>query len=222
MKSIIKVKSLTKSYGVKDNVTLALGPVDFDIKKGEFVVIIGRSGSGKSTLLNLLCGLDRPTKGSVEVGSLDLAELNRKELANYRSTIGIIFQSYNLLPNLTSEENMLLGSWAGNRAIDKEYVYKLTHKLGINHRLKARVTTLSGGEKQRVAIARSLVTNPDIIFCDEPTGALDSTNEQSVIEILKTLNKDGKTIILVTHNSDFEKLATKILHLNDGVLINTK
>lgn len=220
--AIIEAKKLARVFGSGQSKTHALGPVSFTVKQGEFVVIVGRSGSGKSTLLNLLCGLDRASSGSLVVQGKNLATLNQSQLARYRSSIGIIFQSYNLLPNLNTIENILMGAWAGSVSATKDQAEELLKKVNLGHRITANVKNLSGGERQRVSIARSLISNPEIVFCDEPTGALDSHNESIVIDILKLLNKEGKTIVMVTHNHDFLKLADSVLYLEDGKLVDAK
>lgn len=220
--AIIEAKNIARTFGTGQTKTHALGPVSFLIEQGEFVIILGRSGSGKSTLLNLLCGLDTASSGSLMVQNKNLSQLNQKQLASYRSEIGIIFQSYNLLPNLNTVENVLLGAWAGGKKADKTDAEELLKKVNLEHRIQSNVKNLSGGEKQRVSIARSLVGRPDIVFCDEPTGALDSHNEEVVIDILQQLNNEGKTIVMVTHNQDFIKLADKILYLEDGLLVEEK
>lgn len=220
--AIIEAKNITRTFGSGQSKTHALGPVSFEIKSGEFVIILGRSGSGKSTLLNLLCGLDTASSGSLFVQGKNLSQLKQKQLASYRSEIGIIFQSYNLLPNLNTVENVLLGAWAGGKKATKEDAEGLLKKVNLEHRIQSNVKNLSGGEKQRVSIARSLIGQPDIVFCDEPTGALDSHNEEVVVDILKQLNQEGKTIVMVTHNQDFIQLADRVLYLEDGVLIEEK
>jgi putative ABC transport system ATP-binding protein len=217
--AIIEVKNVSKFYGTGQSRTHALGPVSFAIKQGEFAMIIGRSGSGKSTMLNLLCGLDKSSQGSVVINGQNLSTLSKDQLSKYRSTIGIVFQSYNLLPNLNTTENVLLGAWASGQSVVDGRAEELLKLVNLGHRMDANVKNLSGGEKQRVSIARSLVADPSVIFCDEPTGALDSHNEEVVINILKNLNKLGKTIVMVTHNPDFLKYADQVIELVDGKVI---
>lgn len=219
MKNYIKIENLEKSYGTKKNPLKVLGPVNLTIAKGSFTLILGRSGSGKSTLLNLMAGLDKPSCGILEVAGEEISSFKSPRLAKYRSKIGIVFQFYNLLPNLSTEENVLMGAWAGGNSVDRNFVTTLLEKLKLGHRLKANVKTLSGGEKQRVAIARSLINNPEILFCDEPTGALDLASEKQVQEILSDINKkEGKTIVVVTHNPDFRVFADKVITMNDGMV----
>lgn len=218
----VSAVDITKVYGTKKDPLKVLGPLSVEIPKESFTVILGRSGSGKSTLLNLMAGLDVPTEGKIYIGD-EVLPKNDNKRALYRSKVGIIFQSYNLLPNLTTLQNVMMGGWAGNQHPSESEAESLLTKLGLSHRIKARVTTLSGGERQRVAIARSLIGNPEILFCDEPTGALDTKSESEVIEILKELHdKEGKTIILVTHNPEFQSLATHIITMQDGLLTEFK
>ncbi|GAB4147170.1 MAG: ABC transporter ATP-binding protein [Patescibacteria group bacterium] len=219
MSVIIEAKELSKIYGSRSNPVHALGPVNLTIEQGDFVVIIGRSGSGKSTFLNLMAGLDKPSSGELIVQGKDISKLNSGQLAKYRASVGIVFQFYNLLPNLNTVENVLIGGWAGGMSTKMEEAKSLLEKFSMGNRLQANVKTLSGGEKQRVAIARSLVGNPQILFCDEPTGALDTVNEDQVKNILVELNKQGMTIVMVTHNPDFTSLASKVVEMKDGYII---
>jgi len=217
--SLITAQEITKVYGTRKNPIKALGPVSINIEPESFTVVLGRSGSGKSTLLNLFSGLDNITQGKLEVEGLDLSKANSRDLANYRSKIGIIFQSYNLLPNLTAKENVLMGSWAGGNKATTTEAEKLLQSVGLSHRLNANIKTLSGGEKQRVAICRSLVNKPSILFCDEPTGALDTKNENQIKEYLLDLNRNEKiTIFMVTHNPEFQEIANNIILMKDGLI----
>jgi putative ABC transport system ATP-binding protein len=217
--SLISATNLSKLYGTKKDPIRALGPVNLNIAQGSFTVILGRSGSGKSTLLNLMAGLDKLSEGVLQVGNDDLTRINSTKLARYRSKIGIIFQFYNLLPNLNTVENVMMGNWAGGKKGNKQEAIDLLVKFGLEHRINSNVKTLSGGEKQRVAIARALVGNPEILFCDEPTGALDTVNEEQVKHILDDLNKkDGLTIVMVTHNPDFAQLADTVIKMKDGIV----
>jgi putative ABC transport system ATP-binding protein len=216
--ALITLNNLTKDYGNKKAPIRALGPVSFEIAAGSYTVILGKSGSGKSTLLNLLAGLDKATTGEIVINNKDLSRLSPKRLAKYRSEIGIIFQFYNLLPTLNTIENIMMGSWAGGNNVKKTKAQDLLKNLGLEHREKSNITTLSGGEKQRVAIARALISDPQILFCDEPTGALDSKNEQQVKEIIQLLNDQGITIVMVTHNEDFVQNADQVIFLQDGII----
>ena len=223
MSALISLKKVTKLYGNKQNIVKAISDIDLEIEKGTYTVILGRSGSGKSTMLNLMAGLDKTTSGTLIVGEDDLSKASPTKLAKYRAKIGIIFQFYNLLPNLNTLENVMMGAWAGGKEIPEKEAIDLLTRLGLAHRIKANVKTLSGGEKQRVAIARSLVGNPEILFCDEPTGALDSASEAQVQQILSDLHKkDGLTIVLVSHNPDFEKFADTLITMRDGSILEVK
>ncbi len=218
---LIQAKQLVKNYGTKKNPLLALNNVDVEISQGEFVVILGRSGSGKSTLLNLMAGLDVASSGELIVDEFNLSHSKSVQLSKYRAGVGIIFQFYNLLPNLNTLENVLMGSWAGGKQADEKEALDLLEQFGLSHRIKSNVKNLSGGEKQRVSIARSLMGKPKILFCDEPTGALDSHNEDQVKQILIDLNKAGLTIVMVTHNPDFAKIATQTIRMSDGKIVET-
>lgn len=221
--SFIQIKEVSKYFGTKQNPIKAVGPVSLEIPKESFTVILGRSGSGKSTLLNLMAGLDQVSDGTLIVGKDDLSKAKNKQLAKYRSKIGIIFQSYNLLPNLSTVENVMMGAWAGGKNLDKQKAVDLLKEIGLGHRIEANVKTLSGGERQRVAICRSLIGSPEILFCDEPTGALDSVNEKQVQDILVDLNKSKKlTIVMVTHNPDFANVADLTVTMKDGLVFELR
>ncbi|MBC7406644.1 MAG: ABC transporter ATP-binding protein [Candidatus Parcubacteria bacterium] len=219
---LIQLKNVTKTFGTKKNPTIALKDIDLDIEQGSFSLILGRSGSGKSTLLSLLAGLDKVTSGQIIINGQDLSQAKAGKLAQYRSSIGIIFQAYNLLPNLNVVENIQMGCWASGKTPDDNYVNELLTQFGLTHRQHANIKTLSGGEKQRVAIARSLIGRPSILFCDEPTGALDKQNETQVTEILQKLHQSGLTIIMVTHNPEFKSIATDLITIEDGILSTSK
>jgi ABC-type lipoprotein export system ATPase subunit len=220
--NLIVANNITKNYGSKANPILAVGPVSLEILKGEFVVVLGRSGSGKSTLLNLLAGLDKISSGQLTVGDDNLAQSSSNNLAKYRAKIGVIFQSYNLLPNLNTIENVMMGSMVSNKGIDIMHARDLLKKFGLEHRENANIKTLSGGEKQRVAICRSLIGSPEILFCDEPTGALDTQNENQVKDIIKDLHNNGLTIFMVTHNTEFASVADRTIQMKDGVIVEEK
>jgi putative ABC transport system ATP-binding protein len=223
MSTLIAAENLKKIYGKGKNSVHALGPVDFTINEGSFTIILGKSGSGKSTLLNLLSGLDNATKGTLVVAGENLSKLKSVSLAKYRAKIGLIFQFYNLLPNLTTLENVMISSWLKGSKVIKQEAIDLLKQFGLGHRINSNIKTLSGGEKQRVAICRSLINKPSILFCDEPTGALDTANEQVVKDILVRLNKEGMTVIMVTHNEEFIPMANQIITMKDGLIqeINT-
>ncbi len=220
MPPIITAHQLTKYYGKGKEETLGIGPVDFEINQGSFTIIIGRSGSGKSTLLNLLAGLDSITHGNLTIQGHAIHSLTSKQLAKYRKSVGIIFQFYNLLPNLSTIENILISDLIKGNPSNKKRAIELLKKFGLGHRENANIKTLSGGEKQRVAIARSLISHPTILFCDEPTGALDSVNEDLVRDILLDLHKHGMTIVMVTHNDEFKNLADTVIEMKDGLIVS--
>jgi len=215
--NIIEIKNLTKKY---DN-TFALNNVSLRIKKGEFVMIVGKSGSGKSTLLHLLCGIDEPTDGIVKINNTNIFELNNKDLAFFRrENIGLVFQSYNLLPALTVKENILLPTYISGRK--KDNLKDIISILSLEDKLDSMPYELSGGGKQRVAIARALINDPKIILADEPTGNLDSKSSIEIMEYLKKCNKRGKTILMVTHDNELLKYATRIIKIRDGKVVESK
>lgn len=217
---IITCTDVVKNYKNGRNITRALGPVSFQVRKGEFFGIYGRSGSGKSTLMNILTSLDSTTTGEIKINQRIISKIKGQDLREYRGSVGIIFQSYNLLPNLNVIDNIIVASWASNRVVNTTYAKELMEKLGISKLAKMNIKNLSGGEKQRVAIARALINKPTILFCDEPTGALDFSNEKQVIEILKDLNNTGITVVMITHNSEFEEYFDRFITLNDGKITN--
>lgn len=216
---MIKLKSISKSYGsqkILDNISL-------DVKKGEFISIIGPSGAGKTTLLNIIGTIEdfsASDKTELTLNDIDIHNLNDNEISEFRNkNIGFIFQFHQLLPELNLEENIFLPSLIGNYS-KSEYLKKLkdlAKLLGIEKLLKKYPDSISGGERQRVAVARSLINGPKILLADEPTGNLDSKNEQIIMDLFKKLNKElGLTIILVTHNNDFAKISNKCYTLKDG------
>lgn len=219
--SIIKINNLNKSFFMGEQEIKAIDNINFKVEKGEFVAIIGPSGSGKSTLMNILGLLDVPDSGEYFLDELLVSTLNDNKLSEIRNRkIGFIFQNFNLLQKLTALENVklpLLYQGMNNKEADKE-AYKYLEKVGLKGREKHLPTQLSGGQQQRVAIARALVNNPEIILADEPTGALDSKTSVEIMEMLKKLNEDGQTIILITHDISVAKKAKKIVRIADGKL----
>ncbi len=224
-KPIIVVEELTKIYKMETFELQALQNVSFKIYPGEFVSVMGPSGSGKSTLMNLLGCLDTPTRGRYLLDQQDVSKLNDNTLATFRNKkIGFVFQSFNLLPRLDAFQNVELPLiYAGvSRAERYEIVKKYLTKVGLEDRMHHRPNQLSGGQTQRVAIARALVNDPSIILADEPTGNLDTRSGEEIMQIFQTLNDEGKTIILVTHEHDISLHTKRILSFRDGQLVGDK
>lgn len=212
---IVEFKDVVKEYGSGDAVFKAVDHVSFEIEEGEFVVILGQSGAGKSTVLNMLGGMDVPTSGSVTVDGAEVSGMNDKQLGKYRADkIGFIFQFYNLIPSLTSYENIALVKSIVKDVRDADELLKLVGLSECRNKFPAQ---MSGGEQQRVSIARALAKNPKILLGDEPTGALDSETGVIVLELLQKLCKEEKrTVILVTHNADIAKCADKVIRMKNG------
>ena len=214
MKNFIELKNVTKTYMVGDKKFNALDNVSLKIKQGELVVILGPSGAGKSTLLNLLGGMDKTTSGSIIIGEKDIAKLSDKELTQYRAhDVGFIFQFYNILPTLTVLENVLLVKDITPITKDAKKVLK---EVGLANHENKFPSELSGGEMQRVSIARAIMKNPQLLLCDEPTGALDSKTGTEVLKLLKKQCDEDTTVIIVTHNSLIAEIATKVIHIKNG------
>jgi len=216
---MIELKSVSKSFGNQK----ILDKISLDIKKGEFISIVGPSGAGKTTLLNIIGTIedfDKSEKSKFLINSQDITKLSDKNLSKFRNdNIGFVFQFHQLLPELTVEENILLPSMikGDNKDSSDKYFIELISTLGIDDILKKYPNSISGGEKQRAAVARAMINKPSILLADEPTGNLDSKNEKEIISLFKKMNKDfGVTIVLVTHNLNFSKLADKCFTLKDG------
>ena len=220
MNPIVETKELSKTYGTGESAVNALLPCDITFYRGSFTAIVGRSGSGKSTLLHLLGGLDKPTTGNVFIESVGLHTLKDREQTIFRRRrIGFIFQSYNLLPELTAEQNILLPLTLDRRPIDREYYCEVVRLLGLEDRLSHYSGELSGGQQQRVAIARALVTKPAIILADEPTGNLDGKSGAEVLELLHASRRlFDQTLIMVTHDRQIAEGADRIITLEDGAI----
>ena len=219
--NIIELKNLSKHYEMGENIVKALDGIDVKIKKGDFIAIVGPSGSGKSTMMNMIGALDLATEGEIFLDDEDIENLEESELAQIRGRkIGFVFQTFNLIPTLTALENIMLPMTFQEvgREEKLERAEKILKKVGLEHRKHHFPNELSGGEGQRVAIARALANNPEVILADEPTGNLDSKTGKEIMKIFTDLNKKGKTIILVTHDLDLTKYATKVLKLRDGRL----
>ncbi len=219
MKLAASIQDVTKEYVMDGGTVRALRGVSCDIPEGDYVAIMGASGSGKSTLLNLLGCLDRPTSGTIFLGTEDVSQLTDDELSEIRaSRIGFVFQSYNLIPQLTVLENIEVPLSYQKRinAEDRMRSRELADMVGLGDRLSHRPTQLSGGQQQRVAIARSLINDPYFILADEPTGNLDSATTEEILNLLGDLNRQGKTIIMVTHEGEVGNRAKRITRLRDG------
>jgi putative ABC transport system ATP-binding protein len=223
MTTVVEMKNVAKYFGEGSSKVKALDGVDLTINKGEFVAIVGPSGSGKSTIMNLIGCLDRPTSGRVKIAGEDLSKLNDKKLTSLRNlAIGFVFQSFFLLPKTDALDNVatpLFYRGISSREARKKAMQMLT-KLGLGDRHSHQSTELSGGQQQRVAIARALVTEPSLILADEPTGALDSNTGKQVMELFQQLNKEGKTIVLITHDLDIAAKAKRRITLKDGKVIS--
>ena len=215
MENIVELKNISRVYTSGDHELKALDGVDLTLERGKFVVVLGPSGAGKSTLLNLLGGLDTPTSGKIIVDGTDISTLSGDDLAKYRAEkVGFVFQFYNLIPTLTVKENVALVKEIAKNAFPAE---KLLEEVGLSDHLNNFPSELSGGEQQRVSIARALSKNPEIVLCDEPTGALDSETGVTVLKLLLKMAKNyGKTIIIVTHNQNIAKMADVVVRVKNG------
>lgn len=216
----IRVENLCKIYGTKDAKIMALDHINMEIREGEFVAVMGASGSGKSTLLHLLGGLDRADSGSVEYFGENLLDMNDVQLSDFRlHNIGFIFQAYNLFPELSVYENIMLPFRMDHRRGGKKQAQELMELLGLTDRRNHLPQQLSGGQQQRVAIARAMVMKPRVLLCDEPTGNLDRSSGEAVMELLKRLHKEhGMTIVMVTHDEVLAGETERILQMYDGRL----
>lgn len=222
---MIRLERVEKVYGMGESVVKALDGVSLSLGKGELIAVIGPSGSGKSTLLQVLGALDLPTSGSVFLGGRNIAQLSESELAQLRGKrIGFVFQQFNLIPTLSARENVALPLFfqGANREERMERAEMLLKRVGLGERGEHLPSELSGGEQQRVAIARALVNEPEILLADEPTGNLDSKTGKEIMELFLQLHKEGKTIILVTHNPEIASQALRILQMRDGKIEHEK
>jgi putative ABC transport system ATP-binding protein len=217
----ITCRGLTKRYGAGDTAVDALRGIDLDLTQGSFTAIMGPSGSGKSTLLHILAGLERPTSGWVELAGTRLDDLSDRELTLLRRReVGFVFQRYNLLPVLTAEENVTLPVTIGGGEVDRNWLDTLFSATGIEHRRNHLPAEMSGGEQQRVAVARALITRPAVVFADEPTGNLDSSAGEEILGLLRTAVDDfGQTIVIVTHDPFAAAKADRLLFLVDGQVV---
>lgn len=219
--SLLEVKNLMKVYGEKSTLVKALDDVSFNVNEGEFVAIVGSSGSGKSTLLHILGAVDRPTSGSVFVGDVNVFKQKDEDLAVFRRRkVGLIYQFYNLIPILNVRENMTLPILLDGKKPDEKYLNELILLLGLSKRINHLPNELSGGQQQRVSIGRALMSKPDIIMADEPTGNLDSKASMEIMNLLKLSNeKYNQTIIMITHDMELAKNAGRIITLEDGKIV---
>lgn len=220
---VIETIGLQKSYYLTDIEVPILHDINITIKKGEFVAIMGPSGSGKSTLMNMLGCLDKPSEGQVLVMGKDINQISESELATLRGLeIGFVFQNFNLVSRLSALDNVLLPTHANRRPdVDvNQYAIKLLKMVGLDDRMHHKPTELSGGQSQRVAVARALINDPAIILADEPTGNLDSKTSVEVMELLSDLHKNGSTIIMITHDPETSEYADRTIHVKDGYIDN--
>lgn len=214
----LEINQIRKSFGEGDNRVEVLKGIDLAIEKGEFCVLLGASGSGKSTLLNIIGGIDSADSGNICIKGARLADMSEKRLTLYRRNhLGYIFQMYNLIPNLTVQENIEVGAYLSDHPLD---VQELLHTLGLQEHRNKLPNQLSGGQQQRTAIGRAVVKNPDILLCDEPTGALDYHTSKEILKLIETVNrKYGNTIIMVTHNDAIKDMADRVVRLRDGTIM---
>lgn len=211
----IEVKNESKYYQMGETTITANNRLSFSVKNGELAIILGPSGAGKSTVLNILGGMDTPDEGEIFVDGVDIAKFNEKELTTYRRLdVGFVFQFYNLVPNLTAKENVELATELVKDAMDPVEVLKL---VGLENRLDNFPAQLSGGEQQRVSIARALAKNPKLLLCDEPTGALDFQTGKIILKLLQQVSQvHGNTVLIITHNSALAPIANRVIHINDA------
>lgn len=213
----LEIKEIRKSFGSGDSKVDVLKGINLEIEKGEFCVLLGPSGSGKSTLLNIIGGIDGADSGSITIEGERIKDMTEKRLSLYRRKhLGYIFQMYNLIPNLTVRENIEVGAYLSDQSLD---VDELLHTLGLYEHQKKLPNQLSGGQQQRTAIGRAIVKNPDILLCDEPTGALDYNTSKDILRLIETVNqKYGNTIVMVTHNDAIKDMADRVVKLRDGMI----
>ncbi len=213
----LEIHQIKKSFGTGDSRVQVLKGIDLGIEKGQFCVLLGASGSGKSTLLNIIGGIDRADSGDITINGERMADMNEKRLTRYRRKhLGYIFQMYNLIPNLTVRENVEVGAYLSDQSLS---VDELLRTLGLWEHRNKLPNQLSGGQQQRTAIGRAIVKNPDILLCDEPTGALDYNTSKEILKLIETVNrKYGNTVIMVTHNDAIKDMADRVVRLRDGTI----
>ncbi|MEW9095420.1 MAG: ABC transporter ATP-binding protein [Clostridiaceae bacterium] len=217
--SYINILNVYKEYKIGENMVVANNGITFSVEKGEFVVILGPSGAGKSTILNILGGMDSCDEGKIVIDNTDISKFNNKQLTKYRrDDVGFVFQFYNLVQNLTTKENVELATQICNNALDVDKTLEL---VGLKHRKDNFPAQLSGGEQQRVSIARAIAKNPKLLLCDEPTGALDYNTGKQVLKTLQdTCREMGTTVIVITHNSAIAPMADRVIRINDAKVRN--
>ena len=213
----LELNEIKKSFGSNDNRVEVLKGINCQINRGEICVLLGPSGSGKSTLLNIIGGIDSPDSGYVSIDGTKTGEMNEKQLTKYRRNhLGYIFQMYNLIPNLNVKENVEVGAYLSDKPLDIDDLLKTLGLYEHRHKLPNQ---LSGGQQQRTAIGRAIVKNPDILLCDEPTGALDYTTSKEILKLIEDVNqKYGNTVIMVTHNDAIKNMADRVIKLRDGMI----
>lgn len=211
----LEIQNLKKSFGTGESRVDVLKGIDLSLERGEFCVLLGPSGSGKSTLLNIIGGIDTPDSGDITIDGERMGSMNEKKLTLYRRRhLGYIFQMYNLIPNLTVRENIEVGSYLGENPLD---VDDLLDVLGLTEHQHKIPNQLSGGQQQRTAIGRAIIKNPDILLCDEPTGALDFKTSKEILKLIETVNQRyGNTVVMVTHNAALKDMADRVVRLRDG------
>ena len=219
--SLIKISNLVKTYEGGEGRVTALGGVNLEIAEGEFLAMVGPSGSGKSTLLSILGAINPPTSGKVIIDDIDIYELSNEKRADFRSEyLGFVFQQFQLIPYLTAIENVMLPlaitSYSSRE--QSEMAERVLERVGLGNKLERLPNQLSGGEQERVAIARAIVNEPPILFADEPTGSLDTKTGEEIMELFKALNEEGQTIIMVTHNLETLKYASRAIFIRDGII----
>jgi putative ABC transport system ATP-binding protein len=217
----VALQGVSKVYGRGENAVVALDGVDLAFARGSFTAVMGPSGSGKSTFLNVAAGLDRPSSGSVFLGGLDLSGLSEKRLTVLRrERVGFVFQAFNLMPALTVAQNIGLPLRLAGRRPDRAWMREVVERVGLSPRLRHRPAQLSGGQQQRVAIARALVTRPEVLFADEPTGALDTHTSGEILALLREIvDSDGQTVVMVTHDPVAAEHADRSVHFEDGRVV---
>ena len=213
----LEIRNIKKSFGQGDSFVEVLKGINLEINRGEFCVLLGPSGSGKSTLLNIIGGIDGADSGDIYIDGEKMSNMNEKRLTLYRRKhLGYIFQMYNLIPNLTVQENIEGGAYLSDKPLEME---ELLRTLGLYEHRKKLPNQLSGGQQQRTAIGRAIIKNPDILLCDEPTGALDYKTSKEILKLIETVNqKYGNTIIMVTHNDAIKDMADRVVRLRDGMI----